>query len=73
MSGPFTGRMGPATMTVDSPLAILYSNLTLDPCTGFKYDPTNGFLLLGPNNCGIPGATQWLAYPVRLETHSSRN
>ena len=28
-----------------------------------KYDINNGFLLIGPNNCGIPGSTQWLAEP----------
>lgn len=61
MSGPFRGPMGPATMAVDSPAAIIYSNLTIDPCTGLKYDSNNGFLVLGPNNCGIAGATQWLA------------
>ena len=57
--------MGPdvAPDALLAPAAILYSNLTVDPCTGFKYDINNGFLLIGPNNCGIPGSTQWLAAP----------
>ena len=28
-----------------------------------KYSTNNGFLLIGPSNCGIPGSTQWLAAP----------
>ena len=43
--------------------APFYSNLVVDPCTGCNYNTDNGFLLLGPNNCGIPGSTQWLAAP----------
>ena len=64
-SGPYRGPMGPimAPEAPEAPAAIFYSNLTVDPCTGFKYDANNGFLLLGPNNCGIPGTTQWLAEP----------
>ena len=64
-SGPYHGPLGPnvAPDALAAPDAILYSNLTTDPCTGFKYDINNGFLLLGPSNCGIPGATQWLAEP----------
>ena len=54
--------MGPM-MAPEAPAAIFYSNLVTDPCTGFKYDTNNGFLLIGPNNCGIPGSTQWLSQP----------
>jgi len=46
-----------------APNAIIYTNFLIDPCTGFRYDTSNGFLVLGPNNCGIPGSTQWLAEP----------
>jgi hypothetical protein len=64
MSGPYKGPMGPAHGTAsDSVTAVVYTNLALDPCTGAKYDITNGYLLLGPNNCGLAGSTQWLAYP----------
>ena len=63
MSGPFKGPMGAPMMSPDSPAAVVFTNFVVDPCTGFKYDPTNGFLLLGPNNCALPGSTQWLAYP----------
>jgi hypothetical protein len=64
-SGPYKGPMGPyvAPEGVAAPNAVIYSNFLTDPCTGFRYDTNNGFLLLGPNNCGIPGATQWLAEP----------
>jgi len=62
-SGSYKGAMGHAAPAADSPLAICYSNLVTDPCTGMKYDVNNGFLLIGPSNCGIPGSTQWLAAP----------
>ena len=62
-SGPYKGPLGPMMMAPDAPAAVLYSNLTTDPCTGFKYSIDNGFLLIGPSNCGIPGSTQWLAAP----------
>ena len=64
-SGPYKGPMAPmaAPEAPAVPDAIFYSNLVVDPCTGFKYDTNNGFLLIGPNNCGIPGSTQWLAEP----------
>ena len=65
-SGPYKGPMGPMTAPdqADIPDAVIFTNLVNDPCNpGFKYSPANGFLVLGPNNCGIPGATQWLAEP----------
>ena len=43
--------------------APFFTNFEVDSCTGFKYSADNGFLLIGPANCGIAGATQWLAYP----------
>ena len=65
-SGPYKGPMGPivAPDKADIPDAVIFTNLANDPCNpGFKYSPANGFLVLGPNNCGIAGATQWLAEP----------
>jgi hypothetical protein len=58
--------MGPVAVPdgLLAPAAVFYTNLVADPCNaGFKYDINNGFLLIGPNNCGIPGSTQWLAEP----------
>jgi hypothetical protein len=65
MSGPYHGPLGPVTADSDSVTAApFYTNLVSDPCNaGFKYDINNGFLVLGPNNCGLPGSTQWLAEP----------
>jgi hypothetical protein len=66
MSGPYKGPMGPvsAAEAPDAPDAIFFSNLVANPCqAGFKYSTDNGFLLIGPTNCGIPGSTQWLAAP----------
>jgi len=64
-SGPYQGPKAPmgASQAPDAPAAVFYSNLVVDPCTSCNYSSANGFLLLGPNNCGIPGSTQWLAYP----------
>jgi len=64
-SGPYHGPMGPnvAPAALAAPDAIFYSNLVVNPCNGNRYDSNNGFLLIGPNNCGIPGSTQWLAEP----------
>ena len=64
-SGPYHGPMAPmmAPEAPAAPDAIFFSNLAVDPCTGNKYSSNNGFLLIGPNNCGIPGSTQWLAEP----------
>jgi hypothetical protein len=62
-SGPYKGPMVPM-MAPDNPDAgAFYSNLETNACTGCNYGEANGFLLLGPSNCGIPNATQWLAYP----------
>jgi hypothetical protein len=61
-SGPYKGPMVPMAAS-DAPDAVFYSNMQVDPCTSCSYDTNNGYLVLGPNNCGIPGSTQWLAYP----------
>jgi hypothetical protein len=61
-SGPYQGPIAPMAAQ-DAPGAIFFSNLEVNTCTGCNYSADNGFLLLGPSNCGIPGATQWLAYP----------
>ncbi|MGH7981962.1 MAG: choice-of-anchor R domain-containing protein [Candidatus Udaeobacter sp.] len=62
-SGPFIGakvQMG----AVEAPAAVpFYSNLVNNTCTSCNYSSTDGFFVLGPNNCAISGATQWLAYP----------
>ena len=64
-SGPYHGPMGPMMAPEAPELRQLFFIVTstVDPCTGMKYDINNGFLLIGPNNCGIPGSTQWLAEP----------
>ena len=62
-SGPYKGPMTPM-MVLDNPDATpFFTNLEVNTCTGCNYSADNGFLLLGPANCGIAGATQWLAYP----------
>ena len=64
MSGPYKGPLGPVPAAAsDAPDVTFFSNLAVDSCTGFKYSTDNGFLLIGPSNCGIPGSTQWLAAP----------
>jgi hypothetical protein len=61
-SGAYKGPMAPMAAP-QAPDAIFYSNFVTDPCTQCNYSADNGYLVLGPSNCGIPGATQWLAYP----------
>ena len=64
MSGPYKGPMGPApAASSDAPAVTFFTNLVVDSCTGSKVQRLNGFLLIGPSNCGIPGSTQWLAAP----------
>ena len=62
-SGPYKGPIVAPMVAPEVPAVTFYSNLQVDPCTGFQYSIDNGFLLLGPSNCGIPAATQWLACP----------
>ena len=61
-SGPYQGPMRPMAAP-EAPDAIIYSNLTVDTCTGCNYSSQNGYFILGPSNCFAPGATQWIAYP----------
>jgi hypothetical protein len=62
-SGPYKGPMMPM-MVPDSPdAAPFFTNFEANACTGCNYSADNGFLVLGPSNCGIARATQWLAYP----------
>src|SRR5215831_10338509 len=61
-SGPYKGPMVPM-VAADNPAAVFYTNFENNACTSCNYDATNGYLVLGPANCGIAGATQWLAYP----------
>ena len=68
-SGPYKGPIAPMVApdnsdNPDNPDAMpFFTNFELNSCTGCTYDAGNGFLLLGPANCGIANATQWLAYP----------
>ena len=57
--------MGPAPAAAsEAPAVTFFSDLKTDPCNPtFQYSADNGFLLIGPSNCGIPGSTQWLAAP----------
>ena len=64
MSGPYKGPMGPAVAPEIPDAAPFYTNLVTNPCvTSQMYSSDNGFLVLGPNNCFLAGATQWIAYP----------
>ena len=48
----------------DAPVAstiIFGSNLISDPCATCNYSDDGGYALLGPDNCYLPGTTQWLA------------
>lgn len=62
MSGAHTGPRVPMRDAALPPAAPFYSNLVVDACTACNYSADNGYLVLGPNNCGLPGSTQWLAY-----------
>jgi len=64
-SGPYKGPVVPMAAPETPDAAPFFSNFSVpaDPCTACNYDTNNGYLVLGPNNCGIPGSTQWLAYP----------
>ena len=44
-------------------VAPFYSNLVVNSCTACNYDTNNGYLILGPTNCFLPGSTQWISYP----------
>ena len=64
-SGPYKGPIAPmaARPVPDSPDAVIYSNLVVDPCTSCNYSTINGLFIWGPNNCFSPGSTQWIAFP----------
>jgi hypothetical protein len=47
---------GPVAATV-----IFGTNLISDPCATCNYSDDGGYALLGPDNCYVPGTTQWLA------------
>src|SRR5215467_12606248 len=64
-SGPYKGNTVPMAAP-DAPDAVFFNSFSAapDPCApNCTYDTQNGFLVLGPNNCFVAGATQWLAYP----------
>jgi hypothetical protein len=62
-SGAYKGPMAPMVIPDNPDAAPFYTNFELNSCTGCTYSADNGFLVLGPANCGIANATQWLAYP----------
>jgi hypothetical protein len=65
-SGPYNGSRMPIAAPDAPDASVFFSNFSTltDPCSpNCTYDTSNGFLLLGPNNCFAPGSTQWLAYP----------
>jgi hypothetical protein len=74
MSGPYQGPKVPMGVEESPAAGVFYTNFTaVDPCNTCSYGEANGFLMLGPANCGISGATQWLAYPfVSLKTGAVR-
>lgn len=40
------------------------SNLFVEPCNSCNYDSNaGGYAVVGPDNCLVPGTTQWLAVP----------
>jgi hypothetical protein len=42
----------------------LGSNLFDEPCNACDYNSNaSGYFVLGPNNCLVPGTTQWLGVP----------
>jgi hypothetical protein len=42
----------------------LGSNLFVEPCSSCNYDPdAPGYFVIGPDNCFVPGTTQWVAVP----------
>ena len=62
----------------DSPVAstiIFGSNLISDPCATCNYSDGGGYAVLGPDNCYLPGTTQWLAgtFIARLQVFPSRS
>jgi hypothetical protein len=55
---------GNATDAPDGPVASTVtfgSNLISDPCATCNFSDDGGYALLGPDNCYLPGTTQWLA------------
>ena len=61
-SGLYNGPMAPHD-GFGCPGCGFFTNLEANACTGCNYSADNGYLLLGPNNCFAPGATQWISYP----------
>ena len=54
----------------DARRVTLGSNLFVEPCNTCNYDSNaSGYFVLGPNNCLVPGTTQWLGVPfIAAET-----
>ena len=57
--------LGNASHAPDRPVAstiIFGSNLISDPCATCNYSDREGyFAVVGPDNCFLPGTTQWVA------------
>jgi hypothetical protein len=57
-SGPYNGPRTPVAAPDAPDASVFFSNFTTltDPCApNCTYDTSNGFLLLGPNNCFAAG------------------
>jgi hypothetical protein len=55
------GNAGVAPEGRGASTIIFGSNLISDPYTTCNYSDDGGYALLGPDNCYLPGTTQWLA------------
>jgi hypothetical protein len=58
------GNANGSRTAVEARRVILGSNLFVEPCNSCNYDSNaSGYFVLGPDNCLVPGTTQWLAVP----------
>jgi hypothetical protein len=53
---PGSAPAGPVASTI-----IFDSNLISDPCATCNYSDRQGYFVFGPDNCLLPGTTQWVA------------
>ena len=55
--------------TPEAPRIILGGNLFVEPCNSCNYDSNaDGYAVVGPDNCLVPGTTQWLGVPFIAAT-----
>src|SRR5438552_6770989 len=62
--GPDVAPGGNPSEAPDTPIIstiIFGSNLISDPCATCNYSDREGYFVLGPDNCLLPGTTQWVA------------